>query len=292
MSKQDFIPLWLKIISAFTPVLVGAFGAWQVSQTENIKNNLLETVEENKRRSEMSDKMFASIPLITDSEAPKKQGLATLAALYVLAKNDDDKKNLFRFAIISGEEDLRDAASFIIATDKMSDELYSNLNDIMNASVSQQIDNKISDDRNKAIDIAEETGDKAELADIGKKLADIGKKDEPLEITAEVQASAFTTAKKASLGKKTVWGWIYLGKRNKENILQNDKTVKRKNVPPVGEDITTITYVALRDEPTSIKSAVKGVLSKGQEVEVEKIFDKKELKSGGFAVWAKVSVPK
>ena len=81
----------------------------------------------------------------------------------------------------------------------MSDELYSNLNEIMNASVSQQIDNKISDDRNKAIDIAEETGDKAELADIGIK-------DEPLEFTAEVQASAFTTAKKASLGKETVWG--------------------------------------------------------------------------------------
>ncbi|MBE9171790.1 hypothetical protein IQ216_01430 [Cyanobium sp. LEGE 06143] len=270
-DKNKRLEVLLVFVVAISQVLQAG---WSLFLSERTKKEIQET----NRVHMISQKMLESIPRITGSKPSEAK--VTLAALYVMAKKDSDKKNLVRIAILSGKKELRDASFFIIdSDDSISNELNGSLLALMNKKVVEQIDN-----RNKEVQREQQnTGGETMQENTDTAIMDV-----PITVTPEVKASASLTAKGASAGD--VSGWIYLGKKDSKEQLLEDKTVVLEKVPAENDEITTSTFVTLRDAGTSKGSKVLGVLPKGQKVKVLQVPDGTKLQSGAKAVWARVRV--
>ena len=270
-DKNKRLEVLLVFIVAISQILQAG---WSLFLSERTKKEIQET----NRVHMISKKMLDSIPRITGSKPSEAK--VPLAALYVMAKEDSDKKSLIRIAMLSGKEELRDASFYIIdSDDSISGELSSSLLALMNKKVKEQIDIRNEEAQREQ----QNTGDGTEEEN-----TDTANTDVPAIVTPEVKASASLTAKGASADKMA--GWIYLGKKDSEGQLLEDKTVVLEKVPTEKDEIITSTFVTLRDAGTSRGSKVLGVLPKDQKVKVLEVPDGTKLKSGAKAVWAKVSI--
>ena len=256
------------ILTFFISITQILQGIWSAHLNENTNAK----IEETKRIQEFSDRIIKSIPVITGEEIIKSK--VALVALYVMAQENTDKKSIIDIALLSEKEELRQAMIFIIKSDPEIDkELEQYTLDVINLQASEQIKKE------------QEKTDLTMVDDDN----DAAKTDVPLEnITLEIRTSADLTTRIS--GKQ---GWIYIGKVEKEDEsekLLKDKTISVKKIPKQNDKIITSTFVTLRNKGTSINSKVIGVLPKNQTVEVLKVTDGVELKSGAKAFWAKVKV--
>ena len=102
------------MISAFTPVLVAVFGGWQVYQTDNIKNNLLETVEENKRRHEFAKGVFDNSDVISEGGPRAK---IALVGLHAMAVKPRDRVIVLQIASMCERPELFDVSIQLVGSD-------------------------------------------------------------------------------------------------------------------------------------------------------------------------------
>ena len=266
------IGIILTFFISITQILQGIWSA-HLSENTNAK------IEENKRIHEFSERIIKSIPVITGEEIIKSK--VALVALYVMAQDNNDKKNIIHIALMSEKKELQEAIRFIMKNDPdTGKELQQYTLDIMNSQASEQIE----DINNKKLQNEQKNTGLTTLED-----NDTAKTDVPLEdITLQIKTSADLTTRIS--GKE---GWIYIGKIEKEDesekILKG-KTISVERIPKQNDKIITSTFVTLRNKGTSINSKVIGILPKNQTVEVLKVTDGVELRSGAKAFWAKVKV--
>lgn len=269
--------LVLTFVISITQVLQGAWSAY-LNENTNAK------IEETKRVHELSQRILESIPSITGEKHTVAKSKVTLGALYVMAQDNKDREDIIRIALLSDEEELRKAVLFIIENDtKATDEIKKLAQRVMTLKARKQIDNKndeqvqkqLQEERKKNI-VLDETDTDAANTDIPF--------DKP---SPEIKASATLTTK---INKK---GWIYIGKKDKDNNLLEDKTVNVRRVPQIDQKITTTTFVAMRNNSTSINSKVIGVIPKKEEIKILKIYDRTKLRDplkDVWAVWAEVEI--
>jgi hypothetical protein len=193
----------------------------------------------------------------------------------VRAFSDDDKEDLARIAVLSDKSELRDAISYIIRTDSQSSpELAQKLNKVFSSIAAQQVDAAT-----------------AQANAIGSGLVtkntyfELAKKDSPVRPTPEIKAAAVLSSK---TGQPT-YGWIYLGTADmtKAGTPINERTTTTSTVPSPDIITTLTTFVALREQGTTLQGNVKTVLPPGRELTVRGISPRR-LAGGGYAIWASV----
>jgi hypothetical protein len=270
MDSNDFLTKRLEIILVF---VVGLLQIFQAGWSFYLNQQTASKIDEVKRSQDISDKILQSEPVIAGGNPARAK--VVLGALYVRAFSDDDKEDLARIAVLSEKRELRDAISYIVRTDSQSTPaLAQRLNNVFSSIAAQQV-NAATAEANAARSGIEANKSYSELA----------KRDSPVKPTPEIRAAAVLSVK---TGQPTE-GWIYLGTadRNKLGARISEATTTTMTVPEGAFITTPTTFVALREQGTTLQGNVKTVLPPGKELRALGI-SPRPLASGGYAIWASV----
>lgn len=271
MDSREFTTKRLEIVLIF---VVGLLQALQAGWSFYLNQQTAGKLEEVKRSQDISDKILQSEPVIAGGDPARAK--VVLGALYVRAISDDDKEDLARIAVLSDKRELRDAISYIIRSDSQSSPVLARrLYKVFNSIGAQQVDAATIEAN------ATGSGSEANQSD-----SDLTLKDSPVRPTPEIKAAAVLSTK---TGQSTE-GWIYLGTTDTTNpgAQIKERTTTAMSVPAVGITTTLITYVALREQGTTLQGNVKTVLPPGRELRIRGI-SHRGLASGGYAIWASVT---
>ena len=270
MNSNDFTTKRLEIVLVF---VVGLLQVLQAGWSFYLNRQTADKIDEVKRSQDISDKILESEPIIAGGDPARAK--VVLGALYVRAFSDDDKEDLARIAVLSDKRELRDAISYIIRTDSQSTPaLAQRLSKVFSSIAAQQVD-------------AATAQANAIVSGVvpNKTYSELAKKDFPVQPTPEIKAAAVLSSK---TGQPTD-GWIYLGTTDttKAGAPINERTTTTVTVPLGDINTTLTTFVALREQGTTLQGNVRTVLPPGRELRVRGISPRR-LAGGGYAIWASV----
>ena len=270
MDSNEFSAKRLEIILVF---VVGILQISQAGWSLYLNRQTADKIDDVKRSQDISDKILQSEPIIAGGDPARAK--VVLGALYVRAFSDDDKEDLARIAVLSDKIELRKAISYIISTDSQSTPaLARRLNKVFSSIAAQQV-NAATNEANAA---------KAGV-EMNKSLPELAKRDSPVKPTPEIRAAAALSDK---TGQPTE-GWIYLGiaDHNEPGARINERTTSTTTIPKGAFSTTLTTFVALREQGTTLQGNVITVLPLGRELRALGI-SPRPLASGGYAIWASV----
>lgn len=269
MDSNEASARRLEIVLVF---IVGFLQVLQAGWSFFLNAQTASKIEDVKRSQDISDKILQAEPIIAGGNPARAK--VVLGALYVRAVSDSDKEDLARIAVLSDKKELRDAISYIIQSDSQATPtLASRLDALFKPIAVQQV--KAASAQANGLN----TG-----ATSSQSPADLAKRDTPIQPTPEIKASAALSDKLS----EQIDGWIYLGSVTRAGKVIADPTTNITAAPANNTLVTTTTFVALREQGTTLQGDIKTILPPGKQVRVRGI-SMRRLTNGGSAIWASVS---
>jgi hypothetical protein len=247
-------------LSIFTAVVVTVSGAAQGWSSLQINKAL----EEGRRTQAFSQQILNQMDNLTGADATK--GRVALVGLYVIAANPRDKLHIANIALQSGKTELQDTAAVLLGQD---------CQDAADSVQCQEAKQLLAQSVDRAVQsrARQEQGWQPAVVPFT-----------PLNQTMELLTAG-------RLQRQVLSGWIYLGKSNRDGLLQADRTTSAERKPELPGTVSTTTAVYLRTQGSAQSGQCLGILPKGQRLRIWALRSSplSGQAPGTQAVWARVS---